>query len=50
MTLAPYTPNAEKVLRSAWMPAPPELSEPAMVSAMGVRGAAGAGPVIARLP
>ena len=30
----PKTPNAWKVLRSAWMPAPPPLSEPAMVRAM----------------
>src|SRR3954447_11273564 len=36
MTEAPYTPNAANVLRSAWMPAPPEESEPAMVSAIGV--------------
>src|SRR5205814_4032252 len=36
MTEAPYTPNAANVLRSAWMPAPPEESEPAMVSAMGI--------------
>src|SRR6476646_6394643 len=42
-TLAPYTPKAVNVLRSAWIPAPPELSEPAMVSATGV----GAGEVIA---
>jgi hypothetical protein len=30
---APKTPKAEKVLRSAWIPAPPPESEPAMVSA-----------------
>src|SRR5690606_20361074 len=29
----PWTPWAAKVLRSAWMPAPPPESEPAMVSA-----------------
>src|SRR5579875_3143647 len=33
LPLAPQTPNALKVLRSAWMPAPPEESEPAIVSA-----------------
>ena len=32
----PYTPFAEKVFRSAWMPAPPPESEPAMVSATGI--------------
>ncbi len=31
----PKTRNAENVLRSAWMPAPPPESEPAMVSAVG---------------
>src|SRR5438046_7615814 len=41
MAEAPYTPSAANVFRSAWMPAPPEESEPAMVSAIGV--------VIARL-
>ena len=30
---APYTPRAEKVFRSAWIPAPPEGSEPAIVNA-----------------
>ena len=34
----PYTPLAENVLRSAWMPAPPPESEPAMVSATGIMG------------
>ncbi len=29
----PKQPSAAKVLRSAWMPAPPPLSEPAIVSA-----------------
>jgi hypothetical protein len=38
MADAPYTPNAAKVLRSAWIPAPPPESEPAMVSALGRRG------------
>src|SRR2546428_4928012 len=33
----PNTRNAENVLRSAWMPAPPPESEPAMVSAFGTR-------------
>ena len=32
---APYTPIAAKVLRSAWMPAPPPESLPAIVSARG---------------
>src|SRR6202035_3344570 len=36
ITEAPKTPSAAKLLRSAWMPAPPDESEPAMVSAMGV--------------
>jgi hypothetical protein len=36
IALAPYTPSAEKVFRSAWIPAPPPLSEPAIVSAIGV--------------
>src|SRR5713226_1755768 len=31
----PCTPNAAKVFRSAWMPAPPPESEPAIVSATG---------------
>src|SRR2546422_5351905 len=31
----PCTPNAANVFRSAWMPAPPPLSEPAIVSATG---------------
>jgi hypothetical protein len=35
ITDAPYTSSAAKVFRSAWIPAPPELSEPAIVSAMG---------------
>ena len=34
-TEAPYTPKAAKVLRSAWIPAPPPESEPAIVSARG---------------
>ena len=37
IAVAPYTPRAENVLRSACMPAPPEESEPAMVSATGYR-------------
>src|SRR5665213_4374073 len=32
-TEAPKTPSAANVFRSAWMPAPPDESEPAMVSA-----------------
>ena len=31
-TLVPYAPRAAKTFRSAWMPAPPPESEPAMVS------------------
>ena len=41
-TLVPNTPRAAKVFRSAWMPAPPPESEPAMVMATG--GFTGAGP------
>ena len=36
MTDAPYTPSAPKVFRSAWMPAPPPESDPAMVTAIAV--------------
>ena len=39
MTLVPKTRWAWNVLRSAWMPAPPPLSLPAMVRAMGWRSA-----------
>ena len=38
IALVPCTPSAAKVFRSAWMPAPPPLSEPAMVSATGSCG------------
>jgi hypothetical protein len=38
MALMPKQPSAEKVFRSAWMPAPPPESEPAMVR---VRGGVG---------
>src|SRR2546430_12404054 len=31
----PYTPSARNVFRSAWIPAPPPESDPAMVSARG---------------
>src|SRR5690242_17398708 len=34
-TLLPYTPSAANVFRSAWMPAPPPESEPAIVRALG---------------
>ena len=34
-TASPYTPNWWNVLRSAWMPAPPLGSDPAMVRATG---------------
>ena len=37
ITEVPKTRNAENVLRSAWMPAPPPESEPAMVRARGIR-------------
>jgi hypothetical protein len=36
--LMPNTPWAWKVLRSAWMPAPPDESEPAMVKAVRMNG------------
>jgi hypothetical protein len=32
----PYTPSALKVFKSAWMPAPALLSDPAMVRATGI--------------
>lgn len=35
MADAPWTPRAWKVARSAWIPAPPQESDPAMVSATG---------------
>jgi hypothetical protein len=34
---SPCTPCAANVFRSAWMPAPPPESEPAMVRALGMR-------------
>src|SRR3990172_13299208 len=34
----PYTPSALKVFRSAWIPAPPPESEPAIESARGLGG------------
>ncbi len=34
-TDAPWTPPTAKALRSAWMPAPPELSDPATVKTTG---------------
>ena len=37
ITDIPNTRKAEKVLRSAWMPAPPPESDPAMVRALGMR-------------
>jgi hypothetical protein len=37
ITDIPNTRNAENVLRSAWMPAPPPESDPAMVRARGIR-------------
>ena len=38
MAVMPYTPSALNVLRSAWMPAPPPESDPAIVSARGRGG------------
>ena len=38
IAVMPKTPSALNVFRSAWIPAPPELSEPATVKAMGVGG------------
>src|SRR6266545_434897 len=35
MALIPHTPSTANVLRSAWIPAPPPESDPAMVSARG---------------
>ena len=35
-TESPYTPRVVKVLRSAWIPAPPLESDPATVSALGI--------------
>jgi hypothetical protein len=32
IALVPWTPTAAKAFRSAWMPAPPPESEPAIVS------------------
>ena len=40
MAQVPCTPQRAKAFRSAWMPAPPPESEPAMVSAVGVLDAA----------
>ena len=40
-TLIPCTPRACMVLRSAWMPAPPQESDPAMVSTHGGVGGNG---------
>lgn len=37
ITLQPKTPRAENVFRSAWIPAPPPLSEPAMVKALATK-------------
>ena len=36
ITDMPKTRKAEKVFRSAWMPAPPPESDPAMVRALGI--------------
>ncbi len=43
MTEAPYPPLAEMAFRSAWMPAPAEESEPAMVRTIGIMCAPYAG-------
>ena len=37
IAVIPKTPRALNVLRSAWMPAPPPESDPAIVSARGRR-------------
>ena len=37
IALVPWTPSEPKVFKSAWIPAPPPLSEPAMVRATGCR-------------
>ena len=37
IALVPWTPQRANAFRSAWMPAPPPESEPAIVSATGVR-------------
>ena len=37
IALVPWTPQLAKAFRSAWIPAPPPESEPAIVSATGVR-------------
>src|SRR5471032_1526632 len=36
ITDKPYAPSAENAFRSAWMPAPPPESEPAMVRTLGI--------------
>ena len=41
IAVIPNTPSALKVFRSAWIPAPPPESLPAIVSARGRRGSAG---------
>src|SRR3989304_5166118 len=38
IAVMPYTPSALNVLRSAWIPAPPPESEPAIVSTRGRGG------------
>ena len=40
----PCTPQLANAFRSAWIPAPPPESEPAIVSAVGVLAATRAGP------
>ena len=47
IALVPHTPSMAKVFRSAWIPAPPPESDPAMVSTMGTsRAPDGSGKVI----
>ena len=37
IALVPYTPCAANVFKSAWIPAPPPESLPAIVSAVGIQ-------------
>src|SRR6266568_6956180 len=41
MAVMPNTPSALKVFRSAWIPAPPPESKPAIVSARGLEASTG---------
>ena len=46
MAVVPWTPAAANALRSAWIPAPPPESEPAMDSTTGIEREAGTPPII----